>query len=316
MLVYLPNQIKSVSDNIGTFDRANPDIRYSKKAAKRDEVTLTPEEAAREDTPFGHATRRMLERDGETGESRVETDAETADETPDEIGEDVRLNRYDKTWTYGRAEAEKAIDALLETLGGGDGNKYLSRGNLSVKLKIQDRRELTDKMFEALNTATTNEQLRNAAEEIARAVYDKAVVTTVWAQDVGYIKDVTDKLKLYKSFLGRIDMSGIQSNQIDMKVIRKWEKGRKAETKGTLTIDNVKKILEKEGISFREGLSDSAFIVELNREYERHRIAAQAMLNGIQRIIEEPNQDWIDKMTKSVLEVAAKEGKYIIHYGI
>ena len=228
----------------------------------------------------------------------------------DEIGEEVRLNRYDKTWTYGRAEAEKAIDALLETLGGGDGNKYLSRGNLSVKLKIQDRRELTDKMFEALNTATTNEQLRNAAEEIARAVYDKAVVTTVWAQDVGYIKDVTDKLKLYKSFLGRIDMSGIQSNQIDMKVIRKWEKGRKAETKGTLTIDNVKKILEKEGISFREGLSDSAFIVELNREYERHRIAAQAMLNGIQRIIEEPNQDWIDKMTKSVLEVAAKEGKY------
>ena len=310
VLVYSPNQIKSVRDNIGTFDRANPDIRYSKKAAKRDEVTLTPEEAAREDTPFGHAVRRMLERDGETGESRVETAAETAGETADEIGEDVRLNRYDKTWTYGRAEAEKAIDALLETLGGGDANKYLSRGNLSVKLKMQDRLELTDKMFEALNTATTNEQLRNAAEEIARAVYDKAVVTTVWAQDVGYIKDVTDKLKLYKSFLGRIDMSGIQSNQIDMKVIRKWEKGRKAETKGTLTIDNVKKILEKEGISFREGLSDSAFIVELNREYERHRIAAQAMLNGIQRIVEEPNQDWIDKMTKSVLEVAAKEGKY------
>ena len=318
VLVYSPNQIKSVRDNIGTFDRANPDIRYSKKAAKRDEVTLTPEEAAREDTPFGRAVRRMLEEEGETRESResresraeAETDAETADEVMDEIGEEVRLNRYDKTWTYGRAEAEKAIDALLETLGGGDGNKYLSRGNLSVKLKIQDRRELTDKMFEALNTATTNEQLRNAAEEIARAVYDKAVVTTVWAQDVGYIKDVTDKLKLYKSFLGRIDMSGIQSNQIDMKVIRKWEKGRKAETKGTLTIDNVKKILEKEGISFREGLSDSAFIVELNREYERHRIAAQAMLNGIQRIIEEPNQDWIDKMTKSVLEVAAKEGKY------
>lgn len=312
------NQIKSATDNIGTFDRANPDIRYSKKAAKRDEVTLTPEEAAREDTPFGRAVRRMLEEEGETRESREsresraesETDDETADERMDEIGEDVRLNRYDKTWTYGRAEAEKAIDALLETLGGGDGNKYLTRGKLSVKLKMQDRRELTDKMFEALNTATTNEQLRNAAEEIARAVYDKAVVTTVWAQDVGYIKDVTDKMKLYKSFLGRIDMSGIKSNQIDMKVIRRWEKGRKAETKGTLTIDNVKKILEKEGLSFREGLSDSAFIVELNREYERHRIAAQAMLNGIQRIIEEPNQDWIDKMTKSVLEVAAKEGKY------
>ena len=48
MLVYLPNQIKSVSDNIGTFDRANPDIRYSKKAAKQDEVTLTPEETASE----------------------------------------------------------------------------------------------------------------------------------------------------------------------------------------------------------------------------------------------------------------------------
>ena len=304
------NSIAQKEPVVNTSEENNLDARYSKKAAKRDEVTLTPEEAAREDTPFGLAARRMLERDGETGERRVETDIETAGETTDEIGEDVRLNRYDKTWTYGRAEAEKAIDALLETLGGGDGNKYLSRGNLSVKLKIQDRRELTDKMFEALNTATTNEQLRNAAEEIARAVYDKAVVTTVWAQDVGYIKDVTDKLKLYKSFLGRIDMSGIQSNQIDMKVIRRWEKGRKAETKGTLTIDNVKKILEKEGISFREGLSDSAFIVELNREYERHRIAAQAMLNGIQRIIEEPNQDWIDKMTKSVLEVAAKEGKY------
>ena len=46
--VFEPNQIKSVSDNIGTSDRANPDIRYSKKAAKQDEVTLTPEETASE----------------------------------------------------------------------------------------------------------------------------------------------------------------------------------------------------------------------------------------------------------------------------
>lgn len=35
VLVYSPEQIKSATDNIGTFDKQNKDIRYSRSKKKR-----------------------------------------------------------------------------------------------------------------------------------------------------------------------------------------------------------------------------------------------------------------------------------------
>ena len=40
-VIYLldnPNQIKSATDNIGTFDRNNPDIRFSRRISAEEQV--------------------------------------------------------------------------------------------------------------------------------------------------------------------------------------------------------------------------------------------------------------------------------------
>lgn len=40
-VIYLldnPNQIKSATDNIGTFDKGNPDIRYSQRISAEERV--------------------------------------------------------------------------------------------------------------------------------------------------------------------------------------------------------------------------------------------------------------------------------------
>ncbi|MGN1016237.1 MAG: hypothetical protein ACI4PL_04515 [Faecousia sp.] len=201
------NGAKSTGETISE----KQDIRQSKKAAKRDEVTLTPEEAAREDTPFGHATRRMLERDGETGESRVETDAETAGETPDEIGEYVRLNRYGQLWVYGHEEAQKAFDKAMNVLQSAINEEtWKTEGEVAkVQFLRSDERKTVDELWLAMNNAQTETQRRQAAVELAQVLYKRARVEVV-VDDENFHR-AEDVVNYLKQYLHRMDLDSIKS---------------------------------------------------------------------------------------------------------
>ena len=192
------------------------DTRYAKKASKRDEVTLTPEEAAREDTPFGRAVRRMLEQEGETRESResraeAETDAETADERMDEIGEDVRLNRYGQLWVYQHEEAQKAFDLAMNALQDAVNAETWETGGTVARVQFlrSDERKTVDELWLAMNNAQTAEQRRQAAVEMAKVLYQRARVE-VLVDDENFHR-AEDVVRYLKGFLHRMNLDGLRS---------------------------------------------------------------------------------------------------------
>lgn len=97
-IVFEPNQIKSATDNIGTFDKANPDIRYSRRektrAGETDDLeyrfigekgAAAIDKAEEATTPAGKktATQRQAE--------QMQTYRNTAEQAAKSVGEEVTV---------------------------------------------------------------------------------------------------------------------------------------------------------------------------------------------------------------------------------
>lgn len=98
-VVFSPEQIKSATDNVGTFDRANPDIRYS----------LTPETKA-DNHPLKEAQLRVIQQSNPADDTYHTWIRDVEDiHTLDEVLEDPEWDYDEFDPDYTRAMAEDAI---------------------------------------------------------------------------------------------------------------------------------------------------------------------------------------------------------------
>ena len=247
-VVFEPNQIKSATDNIGTFDSSNPDIRYSKQ---------------RSYNPFEDVDdegNKWVEGEDENGVKILfsvpdfDNPAYEYNHAPDEESEIIetykavassstesdlrkRLADATKMKVYARKEAKSAFDEIITERGYFEG--------LNVNFKGKSRTEIEKMLWNAFNSADEGARM-GPALDIAEAIITNAVVTENY--------EMTPTLELAYAITGylKTHLHNINLDHIKGEIKAKYDKNTsvyamwaRKEGTGGVTADQIKDELEE-----------------------------------------------------------------------
>ena len=287
-VVFSSNQIKSATDNKGTFDRDNPDIRYSRKRAYdpkngQDETfeeveggvkihfnDFEPHKSNDNSNDFEAAERARQEsldallKNGEPPRySPVSADKDT------ELLRRVVNNTKAKKYT--RADVKAIVTELLSSEG------YF--GDNTVVMKGKKRAELEKMLWQALNTKDAGE-LGGAALDAAEYIIQNAIA-------VEYL-EVTDDIQLavqfvdaLKPYLHNMNLDFIKGDikaklDKDKTPYLMWAVKKDSSFRG-YTADEVAQELEALGFTI-DKTNEADIFLEIN---ELYRLAKQTITDAV-----------------------------------
>lgn len=196
VVVFEPNQIKSATDNVGTFDRNNPDIRYSVKGA----------EVSREYADVLKENELLKERvDYWKGQTK-QTQRATTDEKA--VGKEAKsiIKRYG-------AELDAAdIQGDLQSL-----YDAMANGELDGKEAFSQAKEIAGKLVE--NAVEADDELYQSYKDLRNFL--RTTKLTISEEDG---KNVPDLAELRKQNFGRMTIGKGQTNidQVYQELADQW----------------------------------------------------------------------------------------------
>ncbi len=203
------SQIKSATDNIGTFDGRNPDIRYSRKPKSQASVDLE-----NPPTELTGAQRQIVA-------------------------------EHSRPKVYTKAEAVSVIDdivKILEEVYNEEGGIGEASGFVALKKKTTEAATAT--LWKSFNKDMTGKERAVFANKLAEAIMKETSLVTVANDET--LNEARAVVNVLRRYFRKLDLSGIageiKAKGLDGKAVR----GRWGVTKGTdgMTADQVKAEIE------------------------------------------------------------------------
>ncbi len=279
-IAFYPHQIKSVTDNIGTFDRGNPDIRYA--------------------LPEGELThmRSMHVGVAETGESAFDAETAEAKGLPRSMGQVKRTranNRFERVYSK---------KAAINIAGKISGVEFLSK---------KAQAQVVSDIWETLNNCTSMDEKLDAAHTAADSIVTKLLTEAKEANPAA--PEAQQRLVQLRTGLRRVSFSEADAAEIiaaegkeGWKSIRsRWGYQSRNDGRGgnripmNVFVTDISR--EMPGMERLENMHPADAFIEMNRIYEQ---AQQDAKNKRTQQYLDADADEIQYMTDSIRDTIMK----------
>ena len=168
LFVFNPTQIKSATDNIGTFDGGNPDIRYARKKKLSDEDRAKIDEQLKEAVSRGESVNLRV-----SEMSKVQREKLIADAT--------------KPFVYSKATVKEVTDNICaEHFSGVFGDAYV---DYQMKVSGRAKYEFYNYLAEKMNGAKAGTR-KDVALEAADFILERVALREILSSNEGFTEEL------------------------------------------------------------------------------------------------------------------------------